>query len=283
MYRYGILYSPNNRLFSSGGAYSYLLDTYGSANFAFSIFKLSSSYVGNCLRVRRSSDNAEFDVSFSGNYIDIDSMTSFVGVANGFIVKWYDQSGNNNDSLQTSASLQPIIISSGVLVVSSVNGRPMIYQNGTNTKTLNLTSNVAFGNPFVQSAVIDRFDTSKYYITTGGLSSVTTGGAIVNINTGRIQNWVSSTNYTLTDTTVGEKVLTTYRKSNLMGGLLLNNIQQDVEKLTSKATSTSLTRILNLDNAQGFSNLQELIFWSTDYISNINDINNNINSRYEIY
>jgi hypothetical protein len=278
VFQHGIIASSNG-----GGAYSYLLDTYGSANFAFSIFKLSSSYVGNCLRVRRSSDNAEFDVSFSGNYIDIDSMTSFVGVANGFIVKWYDQSGNNNDSLQTSASLQPIIISSGVLVVSSVNGRPMIYQNGTNTKTLNLTSNVAFGNPFVQSAVIDRFDTSKYYITTGGLSSVTTGGAIVNINTGRIQNWVSSTNYTLTDTTVGEKVLTTYRKSNLMGGLLLNNIQQDVEKLTSKATSTSLTRILNLDNAQGFSNLQELIFWSTDYISNINDINNNINSRYEIY
>lgn len=261
----------------------YILDTYGSADFAFSIRKLSSSYSGACMRIRRSSDNAEQDINFVSDYIDTASMLSFVGAGDGFVTKWYDQSGNSNDSLQTSASLQPEIITSGAFVVSSVNGRPIVYQNGVSTKLLNLTSNVPYGNPFVQVALVDKFDTSYNYVTTGGLSSVTTAAQLFNSTTARITNWTAVTNFTLSDTSAGEKIITSYRKADLNGGIYLNNSQQDTEKLTSKAVSTSLVRILNLDNTQGHSNLQELIFWSQDYIADLSDITTEVNNYYSIY
>ena len=281
MYGYG--FRPNNKMFGGGGATSYLLDTYGSANFAYSIRKLSSSYTGACMRIRRSSDNAEQNINFVSDYIDTASMLSFVGAGNGFVTKWYDQSGNANDSLQTTAAGQPQIISSGSLVVSSVNGKPIIYQNGVTTKQLNLTSTVPFGNPFVQVALVDKFNSSYDYITTGGLSSVTTGARLLNSTTARIENWVSVTNFTLSDTSTGEKIVTSYRKANLNGGIYFNNSQQDVEKLTSKATSTSLSKILNLNNAQGHSNLQEIVFWSQDYISDLSEITTEVNNYYNIY
>lgn len=281
MYGYG--FRPNNKMFGSGGAFSYILDTYGSADFAYSIRKLSSSYSGSCMRIRRSSDNAEQDINFVSDYIDTASMLYFVGAGNGFVTKWYDQSGNANDSLNTTAAGQPQIISSGSLVVSSVNGKPIIYQNGVTTKQLNLTSTVPFGNPFVQVALVDKFNSSYDYITTGGLSSTTTAARLLNSTTASIVNWVSVTNFTLSDTSTGEKIVTSYRKANLNGGIYFNNSQQDVEKLTSKATSTSLSKILNINNAQGHSNLQEIVFWSQDYISDLSEITTEVNNYYNIY
>jgi hypothetical protein len=284
MYGFGIGISPSNRLFSGGGGgASYLLDTYGSANFAFSIRKLSSSYTGSCMRIRRSSDNAEQDIDFVSDYIDTASMLSFVGAGNGFVVKWYDQSGNVNDSLQTSGVSQPQIISSGSLVVSSENGKPIIYQNGNIYKLLQLTSTVPFGNLFVQIAIVDKFNSSYKYITTGGASSATTGAHLFSSTIARIENWTYKTSFTLSDTSIGEKIVSSYRKVDLYGGIYLNNSQQDIEKIISKPVSTSLTRLLNLDDTQGHSNLQEIVFWSQDYIADISDITTEVNNYYNIY
>jgi len=279
-FQHGIIASSGG-----GGALpaSYPLDTYGSADFAFSIRRLSSSYTGPCMRVRRSSDSAEQDINFISDYIDTTSMLSFVGAGNGFVTKWYDQSGNNNDSSNGAGSGQPQIISSGSLVVSSVNGKPIVYQNGNIYKTLQLTSAVPFGNLFVQIALIDKFNSSYRYITTGGVSSATTGAHLLSSTIARIENWTAKTSFTLSDTSIGEKIVSSYRKVDLYGGIYLNNSQQDIEKIISKPVSTSLVRILNLDDTQGHSNLQELIFWSQDYIADISDITTEVNNYYNIY
>jgi len=279
-FQHGIIASSGG-----GGALpaSYPLDTYGSADFAFSIRRLSSSYTGPCMRVRRSSDSAEQDINFISDYIDTTSMLSFVGAGNGFVTKWYDQSGNNNDSSNGAGSGQPQIISSGSLVVSSVNGKPIVYQNGNIYKTLQLTSAVPFGNLFVQIALIDKFNSSYRYITTGGVSSATTGAHLLSSTIARIENWTAKTSFILSDTSIGEKIVSSYRKVDLYGGIYLNNSQQDIEKIISKPVSTSLVRILNLDDTQGHSNLQELIFWSQDYIADISDITTEVNNYYNIY
>ena len=280
VFQHGIIASSGG-----GGALpaSYPLDTYGSADFAFSIRRLSSSYTGPCMRVRRSSDSAEQDINFISDYIDTTSMLSFVGAGNGFVTKWYDQSGNNNDSSNGAGSGQPQIISSGSLVVSSVNGKPIVYQNGNIYKTLQLTSAVPFGNLFVQIALIDKFNSSYRYITTGGVSSATTGAHLLSSTIARIENWTAKTSFILSDTSIGEKIVSSYRKVDLYGGIYLNNSQQDIEKIISKPVSTSLVRILNLDDTQGHSNLQELIFWSQDYIADISDITTEVNNYYNIY
>ena len=58
------------------------LDAYPAAR-AYSTRKLSSSYTGNAVRVRRTSDDSEQDFGFVNGEVDIDSIISFVG-QNGF-------------------------------------------------------------------------------------------------------------------------------------------------------------------------------------------------------
>lgn len=93
-----------------------LLDTYPSAAGAYSIRKLRTAYTGNCVRVRRSSDNAESDFGFVGSDLDTASLLSFVGANDGFVTTWYDQSGNVNNLVQTTAARQPQIVSAGSIL-----------------------------------------------------------------------------------------------------------------------------------------------------------------------
>lgn len=93
-----------------------LLDSYSGAKVAFSLRKLRTAYSGNCVRVRRSSDNAEQDIGFKiDGTIDDTSLLSFVGANDGFITTWYDQSGNSLDAVQTTNANQPRIVLAGVI------------------------------------------------------------------------------------------------------------------------------------------------------------------------
>lgn len=104
-----------------------------TASLAVSVRLLRSSYAGPCLRVRRSSDNTEQDIGFNGTLLDTQSMLSFVGANDGFVVKWYDQSGSGSVQrvmTQSTSSKQPKIISSGMLVAGP-GGRPGLDFDGT--------------------------------------------------------------------------------------------------------------------------------------------------------
>jgi len=66
------------------------------------------------VRVRRSSDDIEQD--FTVSEINSGALVSFVGSGNdGFVSKWYDQSGSR-DAVQATDSKQPKIVSSGTLL-----------------------------------------------------------------------------------------------------------------------------------------------------------------------
>lgn len=98
----------------SSGA-SLLLDALGvSAAAAYSTRKLRAAYSGSAIRVRRSSDSTEQDIGFSGEDLDVASMLSFVGGPgnNGYVVTWYDQSGNGNNATQSSSGAQAPIVGS---------------------------------------------------------------------------------------------------------------------------------------------------------------------------
>jgi hypothetical protein len=78
-----------------------LLDANPGASVAYSLRKLSSAYAGSAIRVRRSSDNAEQDINFTGGVLDTSTLLTFCGAGNGFITRWYDQSGNAKDNVQS--------------------------------------------------------------------------------------------------------------------------------------------------------------------------------------
>jgi hypothetical protein len=88
--------------------------------------KLDSAYVGNCIQVRRSSDDTTANIGFDAqNVLDEIALLAFVGAGNGFIRTLYDQSGNGRDLVQTTNASQPRIVSSGV--VDKMRGRPAAY------------------------------------------------------------------------------------------------------------------------------------------------------------
>lgn len=106
------------------------LDLYGGADTAYSLRKLRTAYAGSSVRVRRSSDNAEQDIGFSGINLDTSSLLSFVGAGNGFITTFYDQSGNGYNMTQGSATSQPQLVTSGI--INTQNGKPSMLFDGTN-------------------------------------------------------------------------------------------------------------------------------------------------------
>lgn len=90
---------------------------------AFSLRKLVCGYEGYAIQVRRSSDNATQNIGFTASgELDTVSLKTFIGINNGFISKWYDQSGNVNDASQTTITNQPELVVAGV--INRRNGLP---------------------------------------------------------------------------------------------------------------------------------------------------------------
>lgn len=87
---------------------------------AFSIYKVVGEYQGSCIRVRRSSDNAEQDIGFVDGYIDVTSLETFCSGTNGFVSIWYNQVSFGNNAVQATTSIQPQIVSSGSFITDGI-------------------------------------------------------------------------------------------------------------------------------------------------------------------
>jgi len=103
-------------MYGSNSSNPLLLDTFNNSVIAYSLRKLSNTYNGYCVKVRRSSDNTTQNVGFnSDGIIDISSLLSFVGTGNGYVDTLYDQSGNGNNITQSILASQPQIVNAGSL------------------------------------------------------------------------------------------------------------------------------------------------------------------------
>jgi formate hydrogenlyase subunit 4 len=108
---------------------------------AYSVRKVRTAYTGFCMDVRRDSDNTTGSIGFDafGN-LDTGSLLAFVtgsaGTGSGFVARWYDQSGNNRHATQSVAVSQPLILSSGSILLE--NGKPAIHYRTTTANTQGL-------------------------------------------------------------------------------------------------------------------------------------------------
>jgi hypothetical protein len=105
------------------------LGTTLNAAAGYSVRKLNSCYSGYAMTIRRSSDNTTQDIGFTaGGDLDQTALLAFVGAGSGYVAKWYDQSGFNNDAAQATTTNQPRIVNAGV--IDFINNRPTIYFSG---------------------------------------------------------------------------------------------------------------------------------------------------------
>lgn len=93
-----------------GGGYVGPLDIVGGAAFAYSQRALSSALRGTALfTIRRSNDNAtqSFSSDATTGVAPDAAIATFLGVANGFVTNWRDQSGHAVDVTQATVANQP--------------------------------------------------------------------------------------------------------------------------------------------------------------------------------
>jgi len=119
-----------------------ILDTF-PAYFAYSFFRLSSSYTGDCIQITLQSDNTTFDIGFSGGIIDTASIIANCSGTVCYLSTFYDQTGNSRHMVATGDTTTMMEIYDGGVIrrdghIAAVANSGDLYTNGTNgraTKT----------------------------------------------------------------------------------------------------------------------------------------------------
>jgi hypothetical protein len=263
------------------GEYIGILDLYPSASGAYSLRKLRSAYAGSAVRIRRSSDNTETDIGFLSNGdFDSASAVSFCGAGNGFVVTWYDQSGNSRDVTNTTAANQPQIVSSGVII--SINSKASMNFGGDD-----LLIRLAFGGSNSVTAFSVFRNTSLlnnpnvFSIGTNGNSTSKAFG--LNSGTGFHRVFAGSS-LQFNSTTI---VNTHYLGFSLFNGASSQVALNGAASVTGDA-GTNVAADFAIGAGLASSNfmiggIQEVILYATNQATNKAAIETLINSYYGIY
>lgn len=145
-----------------------VLDTWTGAAGAWAFTKLRTAYSGNCIKIRRASDSATQDIGFSGNDLDTAAIGTFCSGTTGYIHTIYDQSGNGNNLVMTTAASQPLIYSGGA--VRTLGGLPSCQFDGSDDY-MALTSSIGANGPWTSCMVTKRAASAGLGLALSGTSS----------------------------------------------------------------------------------------------------------------
>ena len=278
-----------------------LLDDYPNAATAYSVRKLRNYYIGPCLRVRRSSDNAEQDIYFNpSGELDTVSLLSFVGANNGFVTIWYDQSANGRNQTMTTAANQPQIVSSGTVILRGT--KPAIRFDGSNDYLLNNTTGLALDNlsHYVVNSRANSVNASRVIYSTGILTAQGRGfGFFYSSSPTQDKLFQQIRNLNLTGLSIGDyaNIIDT---NNIIFGINTattdntyfngsNLITQPYSK-AGLVTNSPITIGTRLDapptsNPGLYNNgtVSELVIWQSNQSTNRTAIETNINLYFNIY
>jgi hypothetical protein len=267
-------------------SFSFLLDTYSGAAAAYSLRQLSSSYSGDAIRVRRASDNAEFNIGFVANELDTSALTTFASGTDAFVTTWYDQSGSGNDATQTTASAQPKIVSVGSTILE--NGKAAAQFDGINDgmqmNTLfnlsNITTSFVFSAETGQDAVLFEVNQNVSNFIAFGIGNIGTA----DVYGTRFR--VSGVDYNAGESGVGGQKLALHiaNQSTPSVDLYLNNTEATGNQSSrAGAAGSSSFGYRSTTGNPSDAKIQEFVVYELDQSSNQAGIETNINSYYSIY
>jgi hypothetical protein len=258
-----------------------LLDTYPNAAVAYSLRQLRTAYIGAVIRVRRSSDNTEQDFGFVANVLDTASLLTFCGAGNGFVTTWYDQSGNGNNAIQSTAVNQPQIVSSGAMITTNSKNSMLFDGSGD---FFNLTSTINVNTSNYNSFVAKREAANRALISLSPVSPVDRYlWALYTDNKYYLQAKTNFLQVSLsTDLTTNQSLLTGLNNAGTMSIFKNSNTITSVEQsFTSAMACNAIGNYLNIAFTNG--NIQEIVFYNSEQSANRTGIETNINTFYTIY
>lgn len=113
-----------------GGDFVGAMDPFTFPWRAYSLRRLLALYTGPLVRVRRSSDDTTLDIGFDvDGDLDTTALLAFTGAGNGFVDRWYDQTGGGANLEQGTTTAQPSIVTAGV--VNTLDSLPAVTFDGT--------------------------------------------------------------------------------------------------------------------------------------------------------
>ncbi len=270
---------------AEGAGEPLLLDLYPNAAAAYSLRKLKTDYTGPAIQVTRSSgeEPTNQDIGFNSNgELDTVSLLDFVGSGGGTVAIWYDQSGNGTDATQSTASKQPIIVTSGV--VAELNGEPTM----------------TFSSPFLMD-----LNLSQYPFTSGGsvtdksifavaLNNSTVNQNLYNIADGRdiyalTYNRSGNNTYGFLGASYG-RIGGNITGQNIISSLAISPSSESFNN-TVEGVSSNLVRANFNDISIGSrggsyamdGNIQEIVMYESNQSANRTGIETNINDYYNVY
>lgn len=250
-----------------------LLDTYPGASVAYSLRKLRTAYIGNCIDVQRASGGTQ-TIGFVNNVLDTNALLTFAGTSETRIIKFYDQSGNANDANLVSFSVAPIIVIAGGTLVTD-DGK--VAGNSGYLDFSNITQNSSFASYSVMTRISNNSTVGFGTNISGQQNYIHLSDA----NNMYSHNTLNQGRYSYT--TAGRRLFTSLNISNTFT-MLLNGVNQSV--VTTGQAASGIINQVNGSVGTGFSStntFQEHIFYNSDQSANNVGIQNNINSYYSIY
>jgi len=276
------------------GGLPLLLDIYPNARVAYSLRKINSTYTGDAIAVRRSSDNTSQNIGFDSNgNLDTTSLLSFVGAGNGFVSIWYDQSGNATNLSQVASANQPQIVSGGALITRS--GKPYLTFN--TTQWLSLPTLMEFTttpcsmwmtyekSAYGQNLVIGSDTGTQYmYLDYGSTQRLGQSAGLdititpaLSIDTRYIINGL-----TTIANTGGNNLSSTLYINNSLKGTSSTSYTYSANYASTNAFPSSIGAVLSFLRP-GTITTNEWILYPTNQSTNRTGIESNINSFYTIY
>lgn len=285
----------------------HFLDNFLGARAAYSLRQLSLTAT-SAIRVRNSS-GGEADIGFdSDGNLDVASLNLHCGSNTGRIAKWYDQSGNSEDMVQTDQTKMPYIknASGTTYTMSDGSNEPSIYfyfgsssqwlDNASfvsnNTDHMVISSLVEFDTVTTGQQVLSQWSSTQssqaFQLSMLGASSkirlsnrVSTGGLI------RTQSPTSSSTISA-DTTYG--IVSYASVTPYEGDVDINGDTADEYPFTNASTGTlnapTNTMTIGRRSDNGAAPLQgmvsEIVVWSDTTLPSRTSIMNNMKNHYGV-
>ena len=247
---------------------------------AYSLRSFDSSADPNVVNVRRSSDNATQD--FKASEITDGTLATYVGSGNdGHVTTWYDQSGNSRDAVQTHASSQPKIVSSGTVVLE--NSKPAVDMNIGGSTSSRLVPPTSF-----RAANINNYSLFTAQKPSGTGYGVRVGDAPD--NRGYLPRQQSGTNFAAYGDNLNAISLGSPPTDNQLISFIAGSTQGNAQAFLNGSSQGSLSL---QDHAQlgasafgqggNTGTMQEVVMFHTDQSANRTIIEGDINTYYSIY
>ena len=282
-----------------------LINEFDGAAAAYSLRLLNYFYQGPLVRVRRDSDHVEVDVYpdengvFSERSLVKNAVETSTGVsvgspndskafrfgefaygANCFVVEWKDQSSNNNHASQDASANQPKIYDSATGVVTE-NGKPALTFDSSDFYTLTSTISIDLSDGFAAFNTRNNASISNQRVfiqTTNGGLDYASGGTLLATEEfiidgdPRVVGVSAATGLSIYAYETTASTGNFYKDGSLLG--------TDAHSKTNTITPT----LAQISRSSGYvGNMSELIIYASDQSTNRTDIEDNINTFYNIF